>query len=188
LPLVTSPDGGAAVIPLTLTAPAEPGTYRLSLTAQPEPLGSFSAEGEVVVGDAGAAPSAQFPVPAQLQGWTLPSTARPGATLQVDLTWRALGKIDAYYSIYVKLLDAAGHAVTGWDGQPQGGAAPTLLWVPGTTIADTVVLDVPSGTEPGDYTVEVGMYRAEDLARAMTLSADGAPLDQVTLGAVRVEP
>jgi len=188
VPLVTSADGGAAVIPLAVAAPSPPGTYRLSLAAQSGPLGPISVAREVTVGDAGVASPAPFPVPAQLVSGVVPSTVNPGGTLEVHLTWRALGKIDAYYSVYVKLLDASGSAVAGWDGQPQNGAAPTLLWVPGTTIVDTVTLGIPPGTLPGDYTVEVGMYRAEDLARAMTLDAAGVPLDRVILGAVRVEP
>jgi hypothetical protein len=118
----------------------------------------------------------------------VPRTVRAGQPLEIELTWRALGKIDAYYSVYVKLLDAAGVAVAGWDGQPQNGAAPTLLWVPGATIADTVILSLPDGTPPGDYTVEAGMYRARDLARALTVNAEGVPLERVILGPVRVEP
>ena len=35
------------------------------------------------------------------------------------MTEKALGKIDAYYSTYVKLLDAEGNAIAGWDGQPE---------------------------------------------------------------------
>jgi hypothetical protein len=108
--------------------------------------------------------------------------------LQVDLTWRALGKIDAYYSVYVKLIDAEGNAVTGWDGQPRDGGAPTLLWAPGDTIDDSVTLPVPAGAPPGQYTVEAGMYRAEDLAPALTLNADRAPVERLVLGTVRIEP
>ena len=112
----------------------------------------------------------------------------PASRCSVDLTWRALGKIDAYYSLYVKLLDAEGNAIAGWDGQPRDGEAPTLLWVPGETIDDTVTLMVPASTAPGDYTVEVGMYRAEDLARVLTLNGNGVPVDRVVLGTVRIEP
>ena len=39
------------------------------------------------------------------------AAARTGRPLDVDLTWRALGKIDAYYSVYVKLLDDGGNAI-----------------------------------------------------------------------------
>ena len=185
LPLVTSPAGGAAVIAIPLVAPVVPGTYQLFLSEEGGPLGAWSAAGTVEVGAQG---DDAFPVPAQLEGWRLPATAHPGQPLTVDLTWRALGKIDAYYSVYVKLLDAGGNAVAGWDSQPRDGAAPTLLWVPGETIDDRVTLEIPAGAASGDYLVEVGMYRAADLARCLTFNDDGVPMDRVVLGAVRVEP
>jgi hypothetical protein len=185
VPLVTSPGGGAAVIPVPLVAPLSAGTYRLSLGAQTGPLGVWSGSGNVDVGEQG---DDAFPVPARLEAWRIPSTAHPGSSLQVDLTWGALGKIDAYYSVYVKLLDTRGNGVAGWDGQPQDGAAPTLLWVPGETITDSVALAIPADVPPGEYTVEVGMYRAEDLARCLTLDVDGKPLDRVVLGTVQVMP
>jgi hypothetical protein len=185
VPLVISPDGGAAVIPLRLQAPPVPGSYRLTIGEQDGPLGDWTLEGTVQVGD--EAENA-FPAPAQLLDWTLPERGRPGQALPVDLTWRALGKIDAYYSFYVKLLDDEGSAVAGWDGQPRDGEAPTLLWLPGEALDDSVTLTIPSEIGPGDYTVEVGMYRAEDLARVLTLNADGSPVDRVVLGTVRIEP
>jgi hypothetical protein len=155
------------------------------MAEQDGPLGSWIAEGTVEVGDLG---DSTFPVPAQLVEWSVPPEAHSGHPLQVDLTWRALGKIDAYYSIYVKLIDAGGNAVTGWDGQPRDGGAPTLLWTPGETIDDSVALPVPAGIPPGQYTVEAGMYRAEDLAPALTLNADRALVERLVLGTVRIEP
>jgi hypothetical protein len=185
LPLVTSPDGGAAVIAIPLEAPAVPNTYQLSLSEEGGPLGTWSAAGTVEVGAQG---DDAFPVPARLEDWGLPATVRPGEPLTVDLAWRALGKIDAYYSVYVKLLDGGGNAIASWDGQPRDGAAPTLLWVPGETVEDRVILGIPGNATPGDYLVEVGMYRAADLARCLTLNGDGVPVDRVVLGTVRVEP
>ena len=184
VPLVISPSGGTAVIPLLLTLPAEPGSYRLVIGEQDGILGGWADEGTVEVGD--QADSA-FPVPVRLEALAGPATARPGDALPLSLTWRALGKIDAYYSVYVKLLDAQGNVVAGWDGQPQNGRAPTLTWVPGETVTDTISLPIPAGTSPGEYTVEVGMYRAEDLARCLLLDADGGLLDRVVLQ-VRIEP
>jgi hypothetical protein len=60
--------------------------------------------------------------------------------------------------------------------------------VPGDTIEDSVTLTVPASASPGDYTVEVGMYRAADLARCLTLNMDGTPVDRIVLGAVHVGP
>jgi hypothetical protein len=185
VPLVTSPHGGAAVVPLPLTAPTTHGTYQVSISEQAGPLGTWSLRGMVEVGQEG---DTSFPVPARLASWEIPSSVRAGDPLPVALTWHALGKIDAYYSIYVKLLDGQGNSVAGWDGQPRDGQVPTLEWVPGETIDDLVTLVVPAGTAPGEYLVEVGMYRAGDLARCLTLDQDGLPVERVVLGTVRVEP
>ncbi|MEJ2733740.1 MAG: hypothetical protein P8189_09275 [Anaerolineae bacterium] len=189
VPLVTSPDGGAAVIPLSLTAPSVPGTYQLSLGEAQGPLGQWSAEGTVQVGDEAGGQGAQaFPVPVRLEAWDVPAAVRAGDPLPVTLTWRALGKIDAYYSVYVKLLDDGGNAIAGWDGQPGNGQRPTLLWVPGEAVDDLVTLIVPGGAAPGAYAVEAGMYRAEDLARCLTLDGEGRPVERIVLGTVQVEP
>jgi hypothetical protein len=90
--------------------------------------------------------------------------------------------------VYVKLLDAGANAVAGWDGQPRDGEAPTLLWVPGEVVEDLVTLSVPDNLPAGEYAVEVGMYRAVDLARCLTLDRDGVPVGQVVLGTVRISP
>jgi hypothetical protein len=189
LPLVTSGSGGIAVLPVSLVAPPAPGAYHLSLLGENGVLGEWTAAGTVeVVGEDSAPGSLAFPVPVRLEDWTVAAAIRPGQSLPIRLTWQALGKIDAYYSVYVKLLDGAGTAVAGWDGQPQNGQAPTLLWVPGETLEDLVALDVPSDAPSGEYLVEVGMYRALDLARCLTFSRDGALLERVVLGTVKVEP
>jgi hypothetical protein len=185
VPLVISPDGGAAVIPLSFPAPGDPGSYELFLAASDGLLGTWSSKGTVLLGDEA---DAAFPVPISLVDWRVPPAGDPGAPLRVDLVWRALGKIDAYYSVYVKLLDAEGHALDSWDGQPRDGQAPTLLWVPGETVDDVVTLAVPGGLASGDYAVVAGMYRAEDLARCLTLDAGGRPTAEVLLGTVRIGP
>jgi hypothetical protein len=168
-----------------LTAPTAPGTYEVAISEQAGPLGTWALRGRVEVGEEG---DDGFPVPARLEAWNLPPTVRAGDPLAVGLTWRALGKIDAYYSIYVKLFDGEGNAIAGWDGQPRNGGAPTLVWVPGETIDDVVTLAVPADAPAGDYAVEVGMYRAGDLAPCLTLDQDGVPVERVVLGTVRVEP
>ena len=185
VPLVTSPGGGAAVVPIPMTAPGAPGSYEVRIGERDGPLGTWSAAGQVL---AGAEGDSAFPVPVRLEAWEVPEAVGPGGSLPVALRWRALGKIDAYYSVYVKLLDAGGNAIAGWDGQPQNGKAPTLLWVPGETVEDLVTLAVPVDAPPGEYAVEVGMYRAADLARCLTLDRDGAPVGQVALGTVRIGP
>ena len=183
VPLVTSPQGGAAVIALPMTAPAAPGSYEVTAGELDGPLGTWSSAGQVAVGEAG---DSAFPVPIRLEAWEVAEAARPGESLPVALRWRALGKIDAYYSVYVKLLDGEGNAVAGWDGQPRDGEAPTLLWVPGEVVEDLVTLALPGDLPAGEYAVEAGMYRAADLARCLTLDRDGTPVSRVGLGNVRI--
>ena len=187
VPQVTSGNGGASVIPVPLTAPNKPGLYDLSIGEQEGPLGRWSAGSTVEVREEGDGVGA-FPVPARLVAGSVPATAQPGEPLPVDLTWQALGKIDAYYSVSVKLLDAGGKAIATWDGQPRNGEAPTLTWVPGERIEDTVVLSVADDALPGDYFVEVGMYRAKDLARCLLLDEEGMLVDRVSLGTVHIGP
>jgi hypothetical protein len=170
-----------------LTAPTEPGLYDLSIGEEGGPLGRWSAAGRIEVREEADGVDA-FPVPARLVEGSVPVTTRPGEPLPVDLVWQALGKIDAYYSIYVKLLDTEGRAIATWDGQPQNGEAPTLAWVPGETIEDTVVLAVADDVLPGDYAVQVGMYRAKDLARCLLLDKEGVLVDQVIVGTVQIGP
>jgi hypothetical protein len=185
LPLVISPNGGTAVVPLLTAAPTAPGGYEVTIGEEAGPWGAWSASGTVLVGEEG---DASFPVPARLESWSVPGTTQPGAELSVDLTWHALGKIDAYYSVYVKLLDQEGNAVVSWDGQPGNGQAPTLLWAPGERIIDRVTLSLPEDLSAGEYVVEIGMYRADDLARGLTLNEDGVPVGRVRLGTVRIQP
>jgi hypothetical protein len=185
LPLVLSPGGGTAVVPLRLEAPAEPGMYRLRIQGRDGTLGEWSGAGMVEVGDQA---DNSFPVPVRLAAWSVPSTARAGQPLEVNLQWLALDRINAYYSVYVKLLDPAEHQVAGWDGQPRDGEAPTGSWLADQVIDDVVTLRIPADIPPGDYIVAVGMYRAEDLVPALTLNGDGEPVARVVLGTVRVEP
>ncbi len=185
LPLVTSPAGGAAVVALALEPPPGEGTFHLVLGEEDGALGTWQAEAQVKLGNLA---SPDLPVPARLEAWEHPSTVQAGSDLPVILTWHALGKLDAYYSVYLKLLDEQGNAVAGWDGEPGGGQAPTLLWVPGETIADKVNVPIPAGTAAGEYRLVAGMYRAADLARCLTLDEGGQPVAEILLGTVRVEP
>ncbi|MBM3135062.1 MAG: hypothetical protein FJZ89_07245 [Chloroflexi bacterium] len=184
LPIVTSE---AAVVPVPLPAPAAIGQYTLTLRLDDPLLGRLEASGPVHVADQTEPPPQ--PIPARLVAWrTDKATYQAGETVQVSLRWRALGKIDAYYSLFVRLVDSAGQAVVQRDGQPQGGQAPTLLWVPGQEIDDTWALPLPATTPPGRYTLEVGFYNASDLAPRPTLDATGQPVWPLTLGTIEVTP
>lgn len=180
LPIVTSE---AAVVPVNLQAPAcpvqslelrlaDPYLGRLAVTANPKQA---------------AKPWSGFPVPARLVQATLGRRYyHPGDTVHLSLRWRALGKIDAYYSAFAAVVDKDGHTVARQDGEPQQGRRPTLLWAPGEEIPDEYALTLPPDLSPGRYTVEVGLYRAGDLAPAMTLNEQGLPVPKIIVDTIKV--
>ncbi|MDP3046649.1 MAG: hypothetical protein Q8O07_04155, partial [Chloroflexota bacterium] len=167
LPIVTSE---ATVLAVRTTAPSDAKSVSIHLD---DPLlGAIQAAQDVRVAQS---PTGQpFPVPVRLQALAVPAaTVQPGDTISVSLTWHALGKIDAYYSAFAALLDWNNRPVTRQDGEPRNGKRPTLLWQPGEDISDQYALTLPANASPGAYRVEVGLYRASDLAPALTLDGKG---------------
>jgi len=73
------------------------------------------------------------------------------------------------------------------DSWPQGGAYPTLYWLPNEVVEDSYTIPVPPDTPPGEYTLQVGMYDGATGERAITL-VDGEPVPerQIVLTAIKV--
>ena len=93
----------------------------------------------------------------------------------------------ANYKAALRLYDAAGTQWAELDTQPGYGFYPTSSWQAGARFWDTLLLDVPAGLPPGDYTLSVLLYDAESLEpvwgpeeRALAFTAatpyDGRPL------------
>jgi len=131
-------------------------------------------------------PSPQFPVQAtlgdsiQLLGYDL-AAVKPGTPLRLTLYWQLAGRIDERYTVFAHLLDASGAIVAQRDGEPGAGAAPTTSWVYGEVIADPYLLDLPPNLAPGEYTLVVGMYRADTGVRLVVgeTGADRVPLAKI---------
>jgi len=166
LPLVNS---GAEVRAIELTTPAEAGAYRLVMESVGEgDVPAFQAEGQVTVGE--QAGDGAMPVPVQLLPLAdAPTLAARGDTLRVDLRWQILGKINEYDSAFVRLVDDEGRAIAQADHGAGGPEHPTLLWVPGETVADAYTLNIPADAAPGLYLLEAGLYRPDDLAPRLLL-------------------
>lgn len=175
---------GASVIPVPIRAPATlPQVLTLSLNDSL--VGGLTVTGTVTA--AAFASGQPFPVPVRLLSATTDkSTYQPGETVHLALRWQALGKIDAYYSVFARIVDSTGQVVARWDGEPRGGKKPTLLWAPGEEIIDTIDLALPATATPGAYRVETGLYRASDLAPALTLDADGVPVSDPRVARIKV--
>jgi mannosyltransferase len=128
-------------------------------------------------------PNAQFEQEANfgnliaLAGYTLSAPQiKAGDTLTVTLNWKALGKLDKPYTVFVHLLDKEGKCCAGQkDGEPVNGARPTTTWVEGEYLVDAFAVPVKPDARPGEYRVEIGWYDAKDptFARLPVLDANG---------------
>jgi hypothetical protein len=102
----------------------------------------------------------------RLLGFDLPaSTIRPGDDLEITLHWEALDTMDTSYTMFVHILDEGGTYVSGLDNPPQSGMHPTNGWLAGEVIIDAYTVPLPADTPPGTYTIAVGAYDSQTMAR-----------------------
>jgi uncharacterized membrane protein len=131
---------------------------------------------------------ANFSNLAKLTGVKLvPETPLPGGTLRVTLFWQASGPTPVPYTVFVHLLDANGRVVSQKDGMPMSNQHPTTEWQAGETIVD-MFYDLPLEEQiaPGQYSLEIGLYRAGG-HRLDVLDALGNPKDaRVVVPGIRV--
>jgi mannosyltransferase len=108
--------------------------------------------------------------------------ARVGDVLTLTLHWRVEQMPNARYKIFVHLLDASGRVVAQRDGEPLADLRPTTTWRAGETLADNYGVFIEPDAPPGDYRVEIGVYRADDGARVPVGESD-----HLILGTVQVK-
>lgn len=125
--------------------------------------------------------------------WEAPLALRAGQPLHLTLTWRALARPRASYTVFIHLIDDAGRPWMGHDYTPLGGAFPSYLWFPkwleGQQVIDPYRLEVPADVPPGRYWLEVGMYEMSSVRRVPQLAPDGTMTgDRLILGPVQVTP
>ncbi|MBI2954143.1 MAG: hypothetical protein HYY30_07505 [Chloroflexi bacterium] len=103
--------------------------------------------------------------------------------LYVTIYWQVLRPVDANLRVFVHLINSA---YTAWgiaDGRPGYYRFPTDRWQPGTIIRDEYTVPVLSGTPPGDYRLDVGMYDEATGQRLRTSDPNG---DHLVLGPVTI--
>lgn len=111
-----------------------------------------------------------------LVGYGRDERVAAGSSLDVRLYWRALVPLAEDYSIFVHLVDASGKTIAQMDDQPQQGRYPTSFWDVSETIADSYIVEIPRDAAPGEYRIEVGIYRAGDGSRLLVAGGDYANL------------
>lgn len=118
------------------------------------------------------------------------NTVQAGDTFSVTLYWQALRPMEIGYHVFTHLATPSGQVAAQQDGVPRQGAYPTDLWQTGEVVADTYQLTLDSAVAPGEYELEVGMYRLENQKRLPVFDAAGRPAsgDRVLLAKVAVLP
>jgi hypothetical protein len=179
MPLVTS---SIAIVPMRLRTPALAGTHRLDLRVTGAGIGDWQWSDQVIVHD--GEPARQIVLPARVTlAAPLAAWYAPGETVHLALTWYALNKIDAYYSASVRVVDTRGNKIVAQDRQP---IIPTLLWRPESEIWDRFELTLPDELSPGEYTLQVKMYQADQGMEALLLDENDTPIETVTLAQIIV--
>lgn len=109
---------------------------------------------------------------------------KPGEPLVVTLYWKATGKLEKPYTVFVQMLGSAPPPVAQKDSQPLGGGRPTQTWVEGEYLTDPYTLEIKPDVPLGEYKVLIGWYDASDptFARLQVIdSAGNGAGDFVTL-------
>jgi hypothetical protein len=103
--------------------------------------------------------SATFGGEIDLLGYELDATdVGPGGAVHVTLYWRAPQPIEADYTVFVHLLDAADEICGQHDDRPLGSTYPTNVWPSGVVVRDEHVVRVADDAQPGEYRLAVGLY------------------------------
>lgn len=139
-----------------------------------------------------AAPAlpATFTEPIRLEGFEFANAnAKRGEAIVLILYWRATGKIDKDYTVFLHLVDAATSRVwAGYDDQPRGGDAPTTTWKPDSLVVDAKVFPIPVDIPVGNnYQLEVGLYHQPSGQRLTILDLNEQSIkDKVVVGPIQV--
>jgi hypothetical protein len=138
------------------------------------------------------APPLQHPLHAnfadkiRLLGYELDDNSQPAILRQrsgqahiLTLYWQAQQRLDTSYTVFAQLLGPAGGVRAQVDSVPQSGGYPTIWWLPGEIVADTLTLELPPDA-PRDrtYRLIVGLY---DATNGVRLPVSGTDTDFVEL-------
>jgi hypothetical protein len=125
------------------------------------------------------APNLQLPI-SNLKSPDLP--IRTGKIPNPKFYWQSASTSATDYTVFVHILNPAGHLVAQADAPPAAGAYPTSLWDAGEIVASEHPL--PS-LPPGAYTMQIGLYNP---ATGERLPVPGWPDGAVTLLEFEVKP
>ena len=95
----------------------------------------------------------------RLIGYDLRQTGlASGGPVTLTLYWQPLHSLDADYTTFIQLFDAAGAKIAQSDQRAGGVYYPTTLWKPGEILGDTHRLTLPANPGRPPYKLLVGLY------------------------------
>lgn len=100
-----------------------------------------------------------------------------GGTMHLTLEWEAVRGVSEPYKVFVHVLGEHGLPVAQQDNEPVNGTYPTTRWQAGERIVDPYAIPLPAAMAPGEYRVEVGLYRISDLGRLPVVDENGTVMD-----------
>jgi hypothetical protein len=96
----------------------------------------------------------------QLAGYQVSRSGSSISDLEMVLYWHALSRVDADFTISVRLVDSDGTWLAQHDSWPVGGLLPTSQWRPGDYVRDRHALNLPAEATPGEYAIQIVVYDA----------------------------
>ena len=117
-----------------------------------------------------------------LRDVNIPQQAKPGSTIEINLTYETWQSNNPNGIGFVHVFDAAGKHVAQDDHAPAAGSYPTDMWKAGECVRETYMLDIPAAAS-GELKVFTGFYTT-DGTRFQTGTQDNL----VPLGVLQVQP
>ncbi|MHB1456374.1 MAG: hypothetical protein ACYC0V_05600, partial [Armatimonadota bacterium] len=110
-----------------------------------------------------------------------------GDFLRLNLEFSTLKALGQNYTLFVHLVPAEGTVISGRDGEPQYGGAPTSKWKPKkTVVVEQRGIRVPLDAKPGVYQIVCGWLDLDGI-RLMPTAMEGPTFDGgIVLGLVEV--
>ncbi|HEX5414998.1 MAG TPA: hypothetical protein VFZ25_04975, partial [Chloroflexota bacterium] len=171
---------GSTTVPLVFTAPGQPGSYPLTVTA-----GTISARQTIQV--VAANPGENNTSPAlQLQRGAVPTApVQPGDAVPVDATWRLRHPTGDNYLLSTEVINASGQVVAMGTLDPFLGEFPTSRWLAGETVTLTQTAILPRTLPAGTYQVKV-LVRYADGVQWKLADPTGKDADAFGVGEIVV--